>query len=97
MNDQAATAEAERALRAHPAVLDCVAVITPDAHGEQRLTAVVQLRPGKHAPLDELARYLKDKNIKITGPKHVEVWPDLPRSPTGAISATEVLRQLGAS
>ena len=41
--------EVEQALMAHPAVADCAVVGLPDEKWGERVTAVVQLRPGQSA------------------------------------------------
>jgi fatty-acyl-CoA synthase len=48
------SAEVEQALMAHPGVLDCAVVGLPDDKWGERVTAVIQARPGQDVPADDL-------------------------------------------
>jgi len=87
-------AEVEQELKAHPAVLDCVVVGLPDPKWGERVTAVVQAHAQQEVALDELARFVRDRLGGVKSPKHVEIWPDLPRSKAGKILKAEVRRIL---
>jgi acyl-CoA synthetase (AMP-forming)/AMP-acid ligase II len=88
------SAEVEQALMQHPAVADCAVVGLPDEKWGERVTAVVQLRPGAALdPADAIA-FVKERIGSIKAPKQVEVWPDLPRSKVGKILKTEVKQTL---
>jgi acyl-CoA synthetase (AMP-forming)/AMP-acid ligase II len=88
------SAEVEQALMAHPGVLDCAVVGLPDDKWGERVTAVVQPHPGRDVPGDDLRAFVKKRLGGVKAPKHVEVWPDLPRSRVGKVLKNEVRSRL---
>jgi acyl-CoA synthetase (AMP-forming)/AMP-acid ligase II len=88
------SAEVEQALLAHPAVLDCAVVGIPDDKWGERVTAVLQLRPGHEVTPEEVKAFVKDRVGSVKTPKQVEVWPDLPRSRVGKVLKTDVKSRL---
>ncbi len=82
--------EVEQALMEHPDVADCAVVGLPDEKWGERVTAVVQLRPGRRASGPELAGFVKERIGSVKAPKQVEVWPDLPRSKVGKVLKTDI-------
>ena len=74
----------------HPAVADCAVVGLPDEKWGERVTAVVQLRPGQSANGEELSSFVKQRIGGVKSPKQVEVWPDLPRSKVGKVLKTDI-------
>jgi acyl-CoA synthetase (AMP-forming)/AMP-acid ligase II len=88
------SAEVEQALLAHPAVLDCAVVGLPDDKWGERVTAVLQLRPGHEVTPDEIRAFVKTRVGSVKSPKQVEIWQDLPRSRVGKILKTEVKSRL---
>ena len=91
------SAEVEQVLLAHPAVQDCAVVGLPDEKWGERVTAVLQLRPGQAVTADEARAFVKDRLGSVKAPKQVEVWPDLPRSKVGKILKPEIKSRLRAS
>src|SRR5581483_834283 len=88
------SAEVEQALLAHPAVQDCAVIGLPDEKWGERVTAVVQPRPGQAVTPDEVRAFVKERIGSVKAPKQVEIWPDLPRSKVGKVLKTEVKSQL---
>jgi fatty-acyl-CoA synthase len=88
------SAEVEQALMAHPGVLDCAVVGLPDEKWGERVTAVVQPHPGEDVPGDDLRAFVRERLGGVKAPKHVEVWPDLPRSRVGKVLKNEVRSRL---
>lgn len=86
--------EVEQALMAHPAVADCAVVGLPDDTWGERLTAVLQLRPGEQLDPDEAAAFVKGRLGSVKTHKQVQVWPDLPRSKVGKVLKTEIRERL---
>ena len=82
--------EVEQALMEHPAVADCAVIGLPDEKWGERVTAVVQLRPGQSATGEELSSFVKQRIGGVKAPKQVEVWPDLPRSKVGKVLKTDI-------
>ncbi|OZM71256.1 AMP-dependent acyl-CoA synthetase [Amycolatopsis antarctica] len=88
------SAEVEQALRAHPAVQDCAVLGLPDDKWGERVTAVVQLRPDRHAESADLIAFVKQRLGGVKAPKQLEVWPDLPRSKIGKVLKPEIRTRL---
>ena len=77
--------EVEAALRAHPQVTDAVAIVGPDASGEDALRACVAA-PGAPATLGaELRGRLRQVLPGYMCPATVVVLADLPRTPNGKV------------
>jgi acyl-CoA synthetase (AMP-forming)/AMP-acid ligase II len=74
----------------HPDVADCAVIGLPDEKWGERVTAVVQLRPGREVSGAELAGFVKERIGSVKAPKQVEVWPDLPRSKVGKVLKTDI-------
>ena len=86
--------EVEQALMAHPAIADCAVVGLPDEKWGERLTAVLQLRPGQSVLPAQVQAFVKERIGSVKTPKQVEVWDDLPRSKVGKVLKTEIKKQL---
>jgi fatty-acyl-CoA synthase len=91
------SAEVEQALLAHPAVQDCAVIGLPDEKWGERVTAVLQLRPGHTLTRDEAKAFVKERLGSVKAPKQVEVWPDLPRSKVGKVLKPEIKARLNAT
>ena len=88
------SAEVEQALMEHPAVQDCAVIGLPDDTWGERVTAVLQLRPGYSVTESEVRAFVKARIGSVKAPKQVDVWPDLPRSKVGKVLKSEVKVQL---
>jgi len=88
--------EVEQALMAHPAVADCAVIGLPDEKWGERLTAVLQLRPGRSVTPEEVRAFVKERIGSVKTPKQVEVWADLPRSKVGKVLKSEIKERLGS-
>lgn len=86
--------EVEQAVMQHPAVADCAVVGLPDDKWGERVTVVVQLRPGCSLADGELAAFVKQRIGSVKAPKQVEVWADLPRSKVGKVLKTDIKQAL---
>jgi acyl-CoA synthetase (AMP-forming)/AMP-acid ligase II len=84
------SAEVEQALMRHPAIQDCAVVGLPDEKWGERVTAVIQLHPGRSADPEEVRAFVKERIGSVKAPKQVEVWPDLPRSKVGKILKPDI-------
>ena len=85
------SAEVEQALLAHPDVQDCAVIGLPDDKWGERVTAVVQLQPGRTlVDPEELIAFVKARIGSVKAPKQVEIWPDLPRSKVGKVLKPEI-------
>ncbi|MFJ7213139.1 long-chain fatty acid--CoA ligase [Amycolatopsis sp. NPDC098790] len=90
------SAEVEQAVLAHDAVRDCAVIGLPDDKWGERVTAVVQLRPGAELDTGELIAFVKDRIGSVKAPKQIEVWPELPRSTVGKVLKAEIRTTLTA-
>jgi fatty-acyl-CoA synthase len=88
------SAEVEQAVLEHPSVQDCGVVGLPDDKWGERVTAVVQLRPGRELTGEAIAAFVKTRIGSVKSPKQVEIWPDLPRSKVGKVLKGEIKKQL---
>lgn len=88
------SAEVEQALMEHPAIQDCAVIGLPDDKWGERVTAVVQVRPGYNVTESEVRAFVKARIGSVKAPKQVDVWPDLPRSKVGKVLKNEVKAQL---
>ncbi|WP_134741810.1 long-chain fatty acid--CoA ligase [Nocardioides sp. 503] len=86
--------EVEQAVMQHPAVQDCAVVGLPDDKWGERVTVVLQLRPGGRLGPGELTAFVKERIGSVKAPKQVEVWDDLPRSKVGKVLKTDIKRTL---
>ncbi|MEJ2871978.1 long-chain fatty acid--CoA ligase [Actinomycetospora sp. OC33-EN08] len=86
--------EVEQALLAHPAVADGAVVGLPDEKWGERVTAVLQLRPGSTVDPAEVTSFVKARIGSVRTPKQVEIWDDLPRSKLGKVLKAEIRAQL---
>jgi acyl-CoA synthetase (AMP-forming)/AMP-acid ligase II len=88
------SAEVERAILEHPDVQDCGVIGLPDDKWGERVTAIVQLRPGHQVTAGDLTAFVKGRLGSVKAPKQVEIWPDLPRSKVGKVLKGEIKSQL---
>ena len=83
-------AEVEQVIWAHPAVEDCAVIGAPDDDWGERVTAVVELRPGRDVTADELKRLCREALGPIRAPKDVVFVDQLPRSVNGKVLKKDV-------
>jgi long-chain acyl-CoA synthetase len=84
--------EVEDTLVRHPAVREAAVVGVPDAYRGETVWAYVSLRPDACATPEELIEFCRRELAAYKYPRHVEVLPDLPKTPTGKLLRRE-LRQ----
>jgi 3-oxocholest-4-en-26-oate---CoA ligase len=91
--------EVEAALVQHPSVFDAVVVGTPSERWGQQVTALVQMREGAEASVEELRAHCRTLVADYKVPKAVFVVDAVPRTPVGKAdykrSADEALRLIG--
>jgi acyl-CoA synthetase (AMP-forming)/AMP-acid ligase II len=78
--------EVEKAIFAHPAVLECAVVAAPDSKWGEVPAAIVVLKPGKELDREELVKFLCDRIAKFKLPQIIQfVEGPLPKTGTGKI------------
>ena len=75
--------EVEMAVKAHPAVYDCLVVGIPDEKFGQSVAAVVELREDASLDLDELRDFLRTHLSGYKLPRSLTIVPQVPRNATG--------------
>ena len=75
--------EVEMAIKAHPAVYDCLVVGLPDQKYGQAVAAVVETRDGQTVELEELREFLRSSLSGYKLPRALTVVPEIPRNATG--------------
>jgi Acyl-CoA synthetases (AMP-forming)/AMP-acid ligases II len=75
--------EVEGVLKAHPAVFDCLVVGVPDERWGERVTAVVQARPGTAPTVEELDAHCRGHIAAYKAPKQVFLVDAIMRAPSG--------------
>ena len=75
--------EVEMAIKAHPAVYDCLVVGLPDDKYGQTVAAVVQPREGASVELEELRDFLRTSLSGYKLPRLLTLVPEIPRNATG--------------
>ena len=74
--------EIENLLFKHPAVLSAALVGYPDSRLGEKACAFIVVRPGHSLDLKAVQVYLaENKVVKQYWPEHVEIVPDLPKTP----------------
>ena len=73
---------------------DCAVIGLPDEKWGERVTAVIQLRPGPAVTQDEVRAFVKERLGSVEAPKQLEVWADLPRSKVGKVLKPEIKSRL---
>jgi fatty-acyl-CoA synthase len=83
--------EIEKAIAAHPAVLECAVFAVPDAKWGEVPAAVVALKPGHELGREELLVFLQGRVAKFKLPRRIEFRnAPLPKTGTGKIMKREL-------
>jgi long-chain acyl-CoA synthetase len=86
--------EVENALYDHPAVMDAAIIGRPHKTLGEEPLAVVHLKPGMSATIDELRHHVAQRLAAFKVPVDVIFWPEtLPRNANGKIVKTELKKQ----
>jgi 3-oxocholest-4-en-26-oate---CoA ligase len=75
--------EVESAIRSHPGVFDAVVVGVPDERWGERVTAVVQPRPGVSLSLEQLDEHCRGQVSGYKLPRGLTLVDELVRQPSG--------------
>ena len=86
--------EVERAIAAHPAVLECAVVSAPDARWGEIPAAFVVCKPGQQLTGEQLQKFLEGRLARFKIPRRLEfVDAPLPKTGTGKIIKRELREQ----
>ena len=89
--------EVEKAIFAHPAVLECAVVAAPDAVWGEIPAAFVVLKPGAALAVPDLVAFLGARIARFKLPRVIEfVEGPLPKTGTGKIVKRELREQFWA-
>jgi len=86
--------EIEEILYTHPKILHAAIVGVPDPRLGERNCLCVIPRPGQALTLDEVVGYLKDGVATYKLPETIEVFDELPFTPTGKIQRHVLVRRV---
>ena len=86
--------EIEEILYTHPKILHAAIVGVPDPRLGERNCLCVIPRPGQSLSLDEVVGYLKDDVATYKLPETMEVFDELPFTPTGKIQRHVLVRRV---
>ncbi|MBC7161149.1 MAG: AMP-binding protein [Immundisolibacter sp.] len=76
----------EAVLAEHPAVREVAVVGAPHRDWGEAVVAIVSLRPGQRATVDELLAFCRPRLGRFEQPKHVVFMDELPKGATGKIA-----------
>jgi fatty-acyl-CoA synthase len=82
--------EVEYALYEHPAVLEAAVVGVPDERWGEAIKAVIVLKPGQTAGMEELIGHCQERLARFKCPRSVEFVSSLPRTGSGKIAKKEI-------
>jgi non-ribosomal peptide synthetase component E (peptide arylation enzyme) len=86
--------EIEEILYTHPKILHAAIVGVPDSRLGERNCLCVILRPGQTIALDEVVGYLKDGVATYKLPETIEIFDELPFTPTGKIQRHVLVKRV---
>ena len=86
--------EIEEILYTHPKILHAAIVGVPDSRLGERNCLCVIPRPGQTIALDEVVGYLKDSVATYKLPETIEIFDELPFTPTGKIQRHVLVRRV---
>jgi non-ribosomal peptide synthetase component E (peptide arylation enzyme) len=86
--------EIEEILYTHPKILHAAIVGVPDSRLGERNCLCVILRPGQAIALDEVVGYLKDGVATYKLPETIEIFDELPFTPTGKIQRHVLVKRV---
>jgi acyl-CoA synthetase (AMP-forming)/AMP-acid ligase II len=82
--------EVEEVLYRHPAVSEAAVIGVPDDKWVERVHAVITLKAGRTATVDEMIDFCKDNLARYKAPRSVEFGESLPKNPQGKILKREL-------
>ena len=77
--------EIENALASHPSVLECAVVAAPDDQWGESPVAIVVIKPGASASVEELLEHCAERIARFKVPREIHFHESLPKGGTGKI------------
>ncbi len=88
--------EVERAVNAHPKVVESAAIGVHSEEAEDEVKIVVVLKPGEELPPEELLAFCEERMPYFAVPRYVEYVEQLPKTPTDKVEKVK-LRDSGVT
>jgi len=85
----------EEVLYRHPAVLEAAVIGIPDEYWVEKVHAVVALKKGKEATVDEIKAFCKKHVAGYKTPKSIDFVDALPKNAAGKILKRELRDKYG--
>ena len=77
--------EVKAALRTYPRIEDVAVIGVPDEEWGEQPRAIVVLKPGEKATVDEIIKYCRARMSSFKRPRSVIFVNELPRNPMGKV------------
>ena len=91
------SADVEREVMCHPAVLECAVIGVPSELGEDEVKAVIVCSPGAELDPAELVAFLDERMPSFMVPRYVEVVDGLPKTDATMRVQKAKLREVGVT
>jgi len=91
--ENVASREVEECVLRHPKVAEVAVFGVPDEKWIEAVTAVIVLRAGENATIEEIISFSRERLAHYKTPKHVHFTPALPKNASGKILKRELRMQ----
>jgi long-chain acyl-CoA synthetase len=88
--------EIEEVIYQYPKVAEAAVIGQPDEKFGEEVHAVVAAKPGETIDPAELQAFVKERVAAYKYPRSIQVWPELPKGPTGKIMKLEIKKKMDA-
>ena len=82
--------EIEEVIYQYPKVAEAAVIGLPDEKFGEEVAAVVAPKPGETIDAAELLAFIKERVAAYKYPRTIDVWPELPKGPTGKIMKRDI-------
>jgi len=86
--------EVEEVLYTRPEVQECAVIGLPDREWGERVTAVIEPKPGEKIDQKTLKEFLREHLSSFKVPKEYRIVDELPKNPAGKILKRELRKQV---